>query len=238
MTGGKLPDYPESDIRSFGYEVARTTIDAATSLIPGGSYAAGKIVERFVAAPLQKRRDEWFERVGSGLRELEERLEGFDPSKLDNNNDFVSAVFEATQAAMKTAKEEKLEALRSGVLNIAAGLQLSEVLRGSFFSYIDRFLPAHIRVLRLIAAPSNSPEMCLAAKNTYAGAQTTVLRAALPESALDTPSLNRILSDLQREGLADTSGMNAIGTQQSLLSKRSTDAGDAFLEFISSPIPA
>ncbi|MGB3898173.1 MAG: hypothetical protein WA973_06430 [Mesorhizobium sp.] len=235
MADEKLPDYPRRDDRSFGYEVARTTIDAASSIIPGGSYAVGKLVERFVAAPLQKRRDAWFERVGIGLREIEERMGGFDPSKLDENEDFVSAVYEATQAAMRTSHVEKLEALRNGILNIATGLRLDDILRSAFFSYIDRFTPAHLRVLQLISNPSASPEMREAAKNTFAGAQIRTLRAALPESEIDEPSLKRVLADLHREGLADTGGMNAMGTAQSLLSKRTTDAGDAFLRFVADP---
>ncbi|WP_421445732.1 hypothetical protein [Agrobacterium tumefaciens] len=233
MSDDKLSDYPKSDNRSFGYEVARTTVDAAASAIPGGSYAVGKIVERFVAAPLQKRRDEWFERVGSGLRELEERLQGFDPASLDENEDFVSAVFEATQAAMKTSRHEKLEALRNGILNIAAGQTIDEVLRGTFFSYIDRFSPAHIRVLKLLSDPASSAEMREFAQNTYMGSQLSGLQKATP--FLDLGGLKRILADLDREGLADTGSLNAMGTSQGLLSKRSNNDGDAFLRFVANP---
>lgn len=235
MSDDKLSDYPKSDDRSFGYEVARTTIDAVSSIIPGGSYAVGKLVEHFVAAPLQKRRDEWFERVGAGLRDLQERFDGFDPAKLDENEDFVSAVFEATQAAMKTSKEEKIEALRNGIMNIASGFRLDDILRSAFFSYIDRFTPLHLRVLRLLSNPSASPEMRAQAERTMAGAQMNILRSALPESVADNSSLNRVLADLDREGLADTKSLNTMGTQNSLLSKRSTAAGDAFLRFVSSP---
>ncbi|CVI58794.1 hypothetical protein CFBP4996_19675 [Agrobacterium leguminum] len=235
MSGDKLPSYPNSDDRSFGYEVARTTIDAAASLVPGGGYAVGKLVERFVAAPLQKRRDEWFERVGAGLRDLEERLHGFDPASLEANEDFVSAVFEATQAAMKTSRHEKLEALRNGVLNIAAGQTIDELLRGSFFSYIDRFSPAHIRVLSLLSDPISSPEMREFAQNTYAGSQLSGLQKAIPSTVIDYAGLKRILAELDREGLADTGSMNAMGTSASLLAKRSTNDGDAFLRFVSDP---
>ncbi|RUV99082.1 MULTISPECIES: hypothetical protein [unclassified Mesorhizobium] len=70
-----LPPYPEKDARTGAYHVARTAIDAgaAATLIPGAGYAIGQIVERFVAAPLQKRREEWFTKVGEGLRDLQDR---------------------------------------------------------------------------------------------------------------------------------------------------------------------
>lgn len=186
----------------------------AATLIPGAGYAIGQIVERFVAAPLQKRRDQWSTKVGEGLRDLQDRLQDFDPSKLDENDDFVSAVAEATAAAVRTAKEEKIEALRNGVLNIAAGLQIDEILRGAFFGYIERFSPAHVRVLKLLSDPSSSPEMKERASQMMAGAQ---------------------MSDLNREGLADTGGMMTMGTSGVFLAKRTTGVGDAFLQFIASP---
>jgi hypothetical protein len=208
----------------------------AATLIPGAGYAIGQIVERFVAAPLQKRRDQWFTKVGEGLRDLQDRLQDFDPSKLDENDDFVSAVAEATAAAVRTAKEEKIEALRNGVLNIAAGLQIDEILRGAFFGYIERFSPAHVRVLKLLSDPSSSPEMKERASQMMAGAQMNVLRAALPESVISPAALTRVMSDLNREGLADTGGMMTMGTSGVFLAKRTTGVGDAFLQFIASPI--
>lgn len=236
MTKEPRPDYPTADPRSLAYEVARTTLDAAVSVVPGAGYAVGKVVERFIAAPLQKRRDEWFQCIGEGLQTLEARLDGFDPSQLDQNVDFVSAVFEATQGALKTVNEEKIEALRNGILNIAAGMTISEIVRGTFFSLIDRFSPAHFRVLRLLANPAGSPEMVKQAEQTWAGAQIGVLRAALPEEMLAEDALKRILVDLDREGLASTGSMFAMGTQGSLLAKRSTAIGDSFIKFVSDPI--
>ena len=235
MADERLPDYPNSDPRSFGYGVARAAIDAATSFVPGASFAVGAIVEHVVAAPLQKRRDEWFEQVGKGIQELQDRLEDFDSRTLAENDDFVSAVYEATQAAMKTTNEAKIEALRNGILNIAAGMTVEEVLRGTFFSLIDRLSPAHLRVLSLLADPSSSPEMLQAAKNVSMGAQYNIIREAIPETLISESVLARILSDLGRDGLAQTDGMKATGTAAVLLAKRTTEAGDAFLRFVSSP---
>ena len=79
-----LEPYPQKDDRSAGYHIARTAIEAAASvtLIPGAGYAVGQLVEAYVSAPLQKRRDEWFTKLGEGLAELLNRLDGFDPSTL------------------------------------------------------------------------------------------------------------------------------------------------------------
>lgn len=230
-----LPPYPTDDARSVGYEVARTAIDAAVSVVPGAGYALGKVVEAFVAAPLQKRRDAWFEQLGESLREMESRLEGFDPAGLPENEDFISAVFGATQAAMKTGRQEKIALLRNGVLNIAAGLTIDDIVRGSFFDLVSRFTPLHVRVLSLLSTPSASAEMVASAKTMMMGAQMTVLRAAIPEGEVSVDIMSRVLSDLQKEGLAETSGLMTMGTSGSLLAKRATPIGDLFLRFVQAP---
>jgi hypothetical protein len=232
----QVDPYPEKDRRTFGYEVARTTIDAAASLIPGGSYAVGKLVETVVAAPLQKRRDDWFMSVGLAINDLASRVSELDISALPQNEDFITAVYEATQCAMKTKDEAKLEALRNAVLNIAAGATLEETLRPTFFTYIDRFTPAHIHVLRLLNNPSASPEMVAIADRMSMGAQIVILREAVPERMISQDALDRVLSDLNKEGLADTGSMNVMASQGSFLAKRTTRAGDAFIRFISAPI--
>lgn len=228
-----LGEYPQKAEGTFGYEVARTTIDAAASFIPGASYAVGSLVQKFVSAPLEKRRDEWFQRVGEGLMKLEEKLSDFDPRKLDENDDFITAVFTATQEAMRTAHEEKRLALRNGILNSALDPSLDETLIGSFISYVSQFSPGHLAILNLLAAPHTSPAMVAKAKNVAVGSQKSILEAALPQFR---PVLPRILADLEREGLAETSGMMAMGSAGSLLSKRTTPYGERFLAFVRSPV--
>lgn len=229
-----LEPYPTQDDGSLGYQVARATVDAAASAIPGAGYVAGAFIDRFIGEPLAKRRDVWFERLGEGLKTLEDRLTDFDPENLDKNEDFVSAVFEATQAAMKTVKEEKLEALRNGVLNIAAGFDLNDVLRGSLFGLVERYSPAHTHVLRLLADPSKSPEMVQAARGLSMGSQGHVLRAAVPPTVSDA-ALERVFADLSSDGLANTGSMKGMGTSAVFLVKRTTEIGDTFLAFISDP---
>lgn len=148
----------------------------------------------------------------------------------------MSAVAEATAAAIKTAKQEKIDALRNGVLNIAAGLQIDDILRGTFFGFIERFSPAHLQVLKVLADPSSSAEMKAKASQMSVGTQISVLEAALPVSVISRGALDRVLSDLHREGLVDTGGMTVTGTSGVFLAKRSTGAGDAFLRFIASPL--
>src|SRR5688500_5203479 len=92
---------------------------AGLSFIP---YIGGPSVELFqylVQAPLEKRRIEWMNYVGEKLIELEAR--GVDIEKLRDNEEFITAVLQASQLAVCTHRQEKREALRNALFNIAAG---------------------------------------------------------------------------------------------------------------------
>lgn len=235
MSDDPLPDYPTDDPHTLVYHVARTGIDAAASIVPGAGYALGKIIDQFVTEPLQKRRDDWFHRIGMEIQDLQKKLDSFDAKKLIENDDFISAIYESTQAAMKTRNEEKLTALRNGVTNIASGMTLDEIVRGAFFGLIDRFSSAHLMVLKLLADPSSSPGMVADAAATSLGSPYATLCAGLPIELKGGPSLDRILSDLTREELINYSGFKTTSSKEELLKKRTTILGDNFIIFISAP---
>jgi hypothetical protein len=60
---------------------------------------------------------------------------------------FFSAFAQATQAAIKTHQQEKLEALRNAVLNVAVGNAPSEDLQCIFLNLIDSFTSKHMQIL-------------------------------------------------------------------------------------------
>ena len=63
---------------------------------------------------------------------------------------FVDAVVHATRAAQATHQEEKLEALRNGVLHSLLPDASSEDEQARFFRLIDQFTPAHLHLLELL----------------------------------------------------------------------------------------
>jgi len=83
------PDYPQSKAT----DVANIAAQAGVGLIPIVGGAAAPIIAAIVAAPLEKRRADWFNRLAEGLDELQDRFEGFNPQELGENEDFVSAVY-------------------------------------------------------------------------------------------------------------------------------------------------
>jgi hypothetical protein len=236
MTDDKrLPDYPSADDREFGYQVAQTALSAASAAVPGAGYALQQIVKRIVASPLDARRAKWFQSVGKALQELQDRLEGFDPERLEQNEEFISTVYEATEIAMRTHRETKRQALCNALKNVALGHTLDEVVRGSFLTYIDRFSDLHIRLLRLLANPSGSIAMKKAANGTMMGGQEAIVRAEINEQEAPLHVFDRVVSDLMNEGLIG-GNLKGMVSQASLLAKRTTPIGDSFLQFISEPI--
>jgi hypothetical protein len=234
----KHPDFPEKDKRDVGIRTARATTDALLSLVPGGGFLSQGVQEVFDAAiglPLEKRREEWFRSLAIHIDDLRQRVNDLDPARLGEDPEFVSIVAEASQIAMKTHHEEKREALRNVVMNAAVGFKLDDILRGSFMRYVDAFSVLHLKVLKLLADPQSSPEMVAKASGMMMGSVDPVLKAALPELDQQPDLLDRILADLGREGLVQGGGLKTTMTGESLLAKRSTPFGDAFLKFISEP---
>jgi hypothetical protein len=89
-----------------------SVILASISAAPIVAPSAAELLSLAIAPPLDKRRDRWLESLATRLKKCEVRLEslGEDPA-------VVSTILYATQAALRTHQEEKLEALRNAVSN-------------------------------------------------------------------------------------------------------------------------
>jgi hypothetical protein len=108
-------------LSATGKDRALTVGRAAVSAVP---YVGGPLAELadLLRSPLEKRREPWGQEIAEGLRRLEARVESLDPERLGDNPAFVSVMAQATQAAIKTHDQEKLQALRNAVLNAALAL--------------------------------------------------------------------------------------------------------------------
>lgn len=133
-----LPEDPSLE------DVGHAAVQAMASLVPGLSNALALIL----VPPLTQRRDDWLKDLEFRLRELENQVRDFHFDDLHRNEQFVSATLQATQAALRTHQEEKLEALRNAVLNVAVSRGPSEDLQVIFLNLVDSFTPMHLKILR------------------------------------------------------------------------------------------
>jgi len=219
-------------------DVAHTIVKAAVSAVP---YAGGPGAELFALIfrpPLQKRQDEWMNEVADGLREVEKRAEGFSIEKLRDNEQFISAVMNASQAAMRSHQQEKREALRNAVLNVAVGSGLTEDVEAVFVSLIDRYTPWHLRILRFFHNPLElSAQKGMKPENYYiGGSRAQTLETYYPEMRGQRQFYDILVKDLHADGLLGVNELQGMLTGQGMFQRLTTEWGDRFLAFITFPI--
>ena len=95
--------------RKTAGDVLHALVKAGVSGIPIVGAPAAEIFALVVAPPLERRRDKWIESIGSGLKELAEKVEGFKLEELSQNETFITTVIHASQAAIRNHQKEKLE---------------------------------------------------------------------------------------------------------------------------------
>jgi hypothetical protein len=124
-------------------DVAHAVVKGILSTVPWAGGTAAELLELVLAPPLSKRRDEWMETVAKRLQDVEANL-----NSLADDPAFVTTVLQATQIALRTHQEEKLEALRYAVVNSAIGAAPEDDLRAIFLNLVDAFTPTHLRILK------------------------------------------------------------------------------------------
>jgi hypothetical protein len=142
--------------RSAG-DYAHTAARAALSMIPVAGGAAAELFSLVLASPLGKRRDTWLENLYRRLKQVEEQVDGFHFEDLQHNDAFVSAALQATQSALRTHQQEKLEALQNAVLNVALSTSLDEEKQLVFLGLIDVLSVTHLELLKLFSDRRSYP---------------------------------------------------------------------------------
>jgi hypothetical protein len=224
----KSPKRKSSDV---GYAIAK----AGISSLPIVGAAASELLSLIVSPPLEKRKSEWMEMVGSGLRDLEQKM-NIVLEELQNNDKFIDAAMDATQIALRTSQKEKLDALRNALLNCALPNSTEESIQKMFFSFIDIFTIYHIKLLELFQNPRN---WFVKHNKNYPQFYVSSSLSQLIENAF--PGLKRelydqIWKDLFLRGLVSTEILQVMMTASGADAKRTTGIGDAFINFISNPL--
>ena len=148
-------------------------------------------------------------------KSVEERVKG--------NEQFLTVMLSAANAAQRTHEREKLDALRAAVLNAALGHHEASQL--VFISMAEQLTAAHLRLLRFLESEIEKLDDAMSAPHL-------VMLALKWEEALALAVAN----DLQSRGLIQTGGWELMSVNQ-LPSSKPTDFGRKFLDFITEPEP-
>lgn len=205
---------------------------AAISAIPT---VGGPILEFFnaiVNPPIERRRNDWINELATRIQtlELEKRLKA---DELSKNEEFISAVLQATASAIRNHHRDKLDALRNAVVNSALGRGPAAVKAEMFLAFVDQFTVLHLKVLHELAKPERGQCEDTAPKVDIASI-ARIATKRVSELQQHQRLAEHIVEDLCRKGLVywgSGPGVTYVpnGTRQV------TELGEEFLDFVSDP---
>ena len=209
---------------------------AALAAIPlvGGSIT--EVLSLVLAPAVSRRRDTWLRELADALEEAERKIDGFTIENLIQDEAFVSAVIEATRSAISTHKDEKRDALRNGLLNIALHRSTDEDQQQTFLRYIEELTVWHLRILRLFQNPSKHLATKGLGTSYYMGSASQVLTDFYPELADKRELYDQIAADLASRGLVGAGFLHGMMSAQGMVAKRTSVLADRFLDFIADPL--
>lgn len=227
----------ENPPKATAGDAAHLVVKAGLSSIPVVGGPAAELFAALIIPPLAKRRDEWVQSVVDGLKKLEERIEGFSIDALKDNEAFITVVMHATQAVIRNHHQDKRDALRSAVLNVASGNAPDEDLQLMFLNFVDSFAPWHLRLLRFFQDPkAYGAARGIKYPDWNMGGISTVVEHTFGELKGLRTFYDQLNTDLFARGLVSINSLHTTMTVGGMFTKRTTDMGDKFLAFITSPL--
>jgi hypothetical protein len=227
----------KKDLEPSAGDYAHAGVRAGLSLAPvlGGPLA--EFFSMVVAPPLEKRRDAWLIEVVNRLKKVEREVEGFKIENLAQNEEFISTLLYATQVAMRTHHEEKLEALRNIVVNSALDITAEENIHLIFMNMIDRYTPLHILIIHFIENPSTFIPTYIGTKTdalSFADNIRDAFKMTYPEIHIIDEYYEQIIRDLISDGLIKS---EKVLYRDKYLKPKITVLGGEFLTLIRAPDP-
>ncbi len=205
---------------------------AGISAIPALGGPALELFNAVIAPPIERRRNAWMNNLADRLRELEQenRLKIDD---LAGNEEFISAVLQASTSALRNHQEEKIEALRNAVLNSALGQSPEDAKREMFLAFVDQFTVWHLRTLHELSKSARHLGHGIVPK-TSIDEIAKVAMERVPGLRGQQALAETVVEDLCRKGLIFWSG-GAYSTFIPLGTQQVSELGQEFLRFISEP---
>lgn len=218
-----LKDSPGDYTQALGLNMLGMVL---SSIWPGAQLITAIVGVRQLS-PMFKRLDKWMVQIQNAVEEL--RAQRKDIENLKDNDVFVTRVLQTTQIALHTHQQAKLDALRNAVLNSISASSPDEDLQHMFVQFIDVLTESHLVILKRFQNEPKTPG------RSPLSANSGVTEKVLPQFAGRQEFIRQIIDDLQTRGLlkwdADISGDRIIQEKG-----YTTSLGDAFLNFITSPI--
>ncbi|MGO9111025.1 MAG: hypothetical protein ACLP9L_17520 [Thermoguttaceae bacterium] len=185
-----------------------------------------------IAPPIERRRNGWLNDLAQRLDTLKQegRLKIEDLAK---NDEFVSAVMQATAVAIRNHHQEKIDALRNAVLNSALGQCPSDVKSAMFLAFVDQFTVWHLRVLKELFDLDSQQGQNRPPK-TNIESITEVVVGRISDLRGQQELAEMVVEDLCRKGLLFWSGGQSV-TFIPRGASQVSPLGEEFLRYVSEP---
>jgi hypothetical protein len=177
--------------------------------IPAFGGTAVEVFQFLIQSPLERRRDTFVQQLGEKFLELEAR--GIKWENLQQDEQFISVVLHATQAALRTHQLEKLAALRNAITNAAQDQSLDDTLLHVLLSHIDTLSAMHLRILKALQDPTFPAQWDMNGDEMHGVWEIVVHNIPELQESEITPQL---LVDLNGRGLIDTALNMGIPSKQ------------------------
>ncbi|BCA27380.1 hypothetical protein [Metapseudomonas otitidis] len=215
------------------HRVARIMIGALPIL--GG--AGVEIFNSVIDTPMNERKVQWMNQVGNALNDLIEKGV-LTEQGLQHNQTFITTVAQASMLAIRSHQQEKLQALRNTVLNVAVGHAPEEDLRQLFLNFIDVCTVTHIRLLSLMNGPEEwgHKHGVEFPSGWSMGGITQAIEHAFPDLQGKEQIYKVIWGDLYQRGFINTECLGTTMSRQGILARRTTELGSQLIDFLSEPV--
>lgn len=215
--------------RDHAYTSGKVAAAAGGTVLGGmiGVPALGAVFSEFYSTilkpPLTKRSAEFLISIEERLLNLEREIGGFRIQDLSQKPIFISGFMQAYQISLRNHQDEKLQALRNAVINMARPEFPEDDVYMMFINWIDAFTPWHVRILHFLDET----------ENRVAGQMVEIVCNRFPELTDERGFASQIIKELEDHGLIKDTGEIAFPDDHVTIPFYTTTMGKKFLRFIS-----
>ncbi|SHE89341.1 hypothetical protein [Clostridium fallax] len=228
-----MEDDIKKDLKSSKVDYVHSIIKNTLSFIPGFGGVASEAFNLVISEPLSKRRDKWLIKIYESLVELQKKVDNFNIESLQNNDQFISILFKATQVAMRNHQHEKLNSLHNACINTATNISIDENEQIMFLNYIDELTIWHLRILDYFNNPIKKLKEKNISENSYSmGSPMQPLLDYFPELIEKKYLVDIMIEELYRKKLFELNHLKLTMTANGMVAPRLTKFGDDFIRYI------
>lgn len=212
-----------NDLKALAKDVVEISAKTALSCIPVGGALVANVWDAVKSNSARKRLEEWQDMLEERLSRIEATLED-----IGNNENFTSAIYQATEQAIRTGSKTKREYLANAVANSVL-CDFEESVMMMFLDMIGKYTDWHLKVLVFFQNPTKFSGRD---PSIFMGSPGQVLVDYYPELKAQEELVSKIVKELHADGVFSLDSLNTVMTGNGALAKRTTKLGDEFIAFI------